>query len=643
MVSEQPVHELFRSAAGRDPDALAICAADATLTYGELERDANRLAHRLRALGVDRERLVGLCIDRSAALVVGALGILKAGGAYVALDPRHPPDRLRSILDECRAGVLVSSREAAAALTGSRATLVLLDARDAELEHEPATPPAVTTDPADLAYVIYTSGSTGAPKGVMVEHGGLSNLVSWHRRAFAITEADRATQVASPAFDAAVWELWPHLAAGSSLHVPPEYVRRDPVAIRDWLVAERITVSFLPTALAEAVLVLEWPPDTELRFLLTGGDTLHRHPLVGLPFAVVNNYGPTEATVVATSGRVQPVLTETDPETRSLPSIGRPISGIRTYVVDERLHQVPAGTVGELLIGGSGVARGYLRQPELTAQRFIPDPFGGAPDARLYRTGDQVRLCSDGELEFRGRRDHQVQIRGNRIELDEIAAVLSRHPAVLSAAVVCDESSPTGPRLVAYVVSSAPAPSTDGLRDHVSAALPDFMVPAMFVSLDEMPVTAAGKIDRGLLSSRAAVDQAPAPGSARPRTELERVLEGIVAELLERDEVGVDENFFMLGGHSLLGAQVIARIVERLGVDMSLRSLFDNPTVAEMAIEVERLLVAELAAMSDADAARLLATDPATELGTDPATEPIAPAGSAALRPTATGAVPESP
>jgi amino acid adenylation domain-containing protein len=609
VVSEQPVHELFRSSAIRDPDAVAICAADATLTYGELERDANRLAHRLRSLGVDRERLVGLCIDRSAALVVGALGILKAGGAYVALDPRHPPDRLRSILDECGAGVLVSSREAAAELTGSRATFVLLDARDAELERESATAPAVTTDPTDLAYVIYTSGSTGSPKGVMVEHGGLSNLVSWHRRAFAITESDRATQVASPAFDAAVWELWPHLAAGSSLHIPPEHVRRDPVAIRDWLVAERITVSFLPTALAEAVLVLEWPPDTALRFLLTGGDTLHHHPPAGLPFTVVNNYGPTEATVVATSGRVRP--SQTDPETRSLPSIGRPISGARTYVVDERLDQVPAGTVGELLIGGSGVARGYLRQPELTARRFIPDPFSDTP-ARLYRTGDQVRLGSDGELEFCGRRDHQVQIRGNRIELDEIAAVLGRHPGVQSAAVVCDESSPTGPRLVAYVVPSATAPSADELRDHVSAQLPDFMVPAMFVSLDEMPVTAAGKIDRGLLRSRAAVEQAPPPGSARPGTELERVLEGIVAELLERDEVGVDANFFMLGGHSLLGAQVIARIGERLGVDMSLRSLFDNPTVAEMAIEVERLLVAELAAMSDADAARLLATDPAT-------------------------------
>jgi amino acid adenylation domain-containing protein len=611
VVSEQPVHELFRSSAVRDPDAVAICAADATLTYGELERDANRLAHRLRSLGVDRERLVGLCIDRSAALVVGALGILKSGGAYVALDPRHPPDRLRSILDECGAGVLVSSREAAAALTGSRATFVLLDARDAELERESATAPAVTTDPADLAYVIYTSGSTGAPKGVMVEHGSLSNLVSWHRRAFAITESDRATQVASPAFDAAIWELWPHLAAGSSLHIPPEHVRRDPVAIRDWLVAERITVSFLPTALAEAVLVLEWPPDTALRFLLTGGDTLHHHPPAGLPFTVVNNYGPTEATVVATSGRVRPSLTETDPETRSLPSIGRPISGARIYVVDERLDQVPAGTVGELLIGGSGVARGYLRQPELTARRFIPDPFSGTP-ARLYRTGDLVRLGSDGELEFCGRRDHQVQIRGNRIELDEIAAVLGRHRGVQSAAVVCDESSPTGPRLVAYVVSTATAPSADALRDHVSAQLPDFMVPAMFVSLDEMPVTAGGKIDRALLRSRAAVEQAPPPGSARPGTELEQMLEGIVAELLERDEVGVDANFFMLGGHSLLGAQVIARIGERLGVDMSLRSLFDNPTVAEMAIEVERLLVAELAAMSDADAARLLATDPAT-------------------------------
>lgn len=598
---ERLVHELFAVRAGQNPRALAVCAPDATLSYGELERRANQLAHHLRALGVDRDIPVGLCLDRSAAMVVGALGILKAGGAYVALDPRDPTDRLRFKVRDCGTEVLVTSATMASQLPGLRANVVSLDHPGVAQGYEPTAPPSATNRVDDLAYVIYTSGSTGFPKGVLVQHDGLGNLNSWHQRTFGISRTDRATQIASPAFDAAVWELWPYLTAGASVHIPAEEVRVDPVAIRDWLIAERITVCFLPTMLAELVMTLYWPSKPALRYLLTGGDTLHGRPRSDLPFAVINNYGPTEATVVATSGLVAP-----GPDIARTPSIGRPISNVRTYIVDESLNQVPSGSIGELLIGGPGVARGYLGRPELTIEKFIPDRFDSTPDARLYRTGDNVRRHPDGELEFHGRRDQQVQIRGNRVELGEISAILHRHAAVRLSAVVLEDR-PTEPRLIAYVVCGEPRPSPVELRDLLARQLPNYMVPATFVYLDAMPLTASGKIDRARLPSPVPARSASPSPSTRAHTDLEQVLGTLLAELLELEHVEIDENFFMLGGHSLLGAQLAARIARRFGVEISLRSLFDTPTVAGMAVEVERLLVADLAAMTDADAARLLA------------------------------------
>ena len=597
------VHELFAAHAVARPDAIAVSAPDETLTYGQLERRANQLAHRLRALGVDSDRLVGLCVERSAGLVVGALGILKAGCAYVALDPSHPKERLGFMLRDSRAEVLVTGGAVAARLDTLEAAVVALDTGRAELDLEPTGAPAADHPAGDLAYVIYTSGSTGAPKGVLVEHASLRNLIFWHRRAFAITEADRATQIASPGFDAAVWELWPYLTAGASIHVPTDVVRADPVALRDWLVAERVSVSFLPTALAEAVLTLDWPAELPLRYLLTGGDTLHRYPPPGLSFAVVNNYGPTEGTVVATSGVVRP-----SPNRLGEPSIGKPIAGVRAYVVDDQLNPVPVGTAGELLIGGDGVARGYLNRPALTDEKFIPDPFSGTPGARLYRTGDLARHRPDGEIEFLGRIDEQVKIRGNRIELGEISATLDRHPAVRSSVLVVDERGAGERRLIAYVVpADGRHPNAEQLRAHLAQHLPDYMLPAVFVCLEELPLTPNGKVDRAALPAPSAANTAQPPDSARPENELEQVLETVVAELLDLDRVGVNENFFMLGGHSLLGAQLITRIGDCFGVEMSLRSLFDNPTVAGMAAEVERLVVADLEAMSDSDAARLLA------------------------------------
>lgn len=602
------VHELFAARAAARPYTIAVSGADETLTYGQLERRANQLAHRLRALGVDHDRPVGLCLERSAALVVGALGILKTGSAYVALDPSHPKERLGFMLRDSRAKVLVTSGTVAAQLDAVETAVVALNPGGAELELEPTAVPETGRPAGDLAYVIYTSGSTGTPKGVLVEHASLRNLTFWHRRAFAITEADRATQIASPGFDAAVWELWPYLTAGASIHVPTDEVRADPVALRDWLVRERISVSFLPTALAEAVLTLDWPAELPLRCLLTGGDTLHRYPPPGLSFAVVNNYGPTEGTVVATSGVVSPGLNPP-----GAPSIGKPIANVSAYVVDDQLNPVPIGTAGELLIGGDGVARGYLNRPALTDERFIPDPFSRRPGGRLYRTGDLARQRSDGEIDFLGRVDEQVKIHGHRVELGEISATLQRHSAVRSSVVVVGEQGSGERRLIAYLVPAGDVrPDTEQLRADLAQHLPSYMVPAAFVCLEELPLTPNGKVDRAALPAPSVANTAQPTDSARPGNELERLLETIVAELLELDRVGVDEDFFMLGGHSLLGAQLVTRIGHCFGVAMSLRSLFDNPTVAGIAAEVERLVVADLAAMSDDDVARLLATSSPT-------------------------------
>jgi amino acid adenylation domain-containing protein len=540
-------------------------------------------------------------------MVVAALGILKAGAAYVALDPAHPSGRLRFVIDDCGAEVIVTTESMAPRLSDSPAPLLLVETQVAELEPEQIALPPITTRPRAPAYIIYTSGSTGFPKGVLVPHRGLENLISWHRRTFAITAADRATQIASPAFDAAVWELWPYLTVGASICIPPEDVRANPGSLRDWLVAQRVTVTFLPTALAEAVMTLDWPRKTRLRYLLTGGDTLHRYPPPGLPFTVVNNYGPTEATVVTTSGAVRPRDPIGEP-----PSIGRPIGNIRAYIVDEKLTQVPAGTRGELLIGGPSVALGYVGQPALSAEKFIPDRFGSTPGARLYRTGDYVRERPDGELEFLGRIDEQVQIRGNRVELGEISASLCLHSSVRAAVVAVEQRAPREPRLIAYVVPHEAAPEREELRAHLAMQLPNYMVPGAFVYLDALPLTANGKVDRAQLTAPGAANSAPPPDASRAQSELEQVLEAIVADLLGLDRVGVDENFFMLGGHSLLGAQLISLISERLSVEMSLRSLFDGPTVAEMSAEVERLLVADLAAISDADATDLLTEESVT-------------------------------
>jgi amino acid adenylation domain-containing protein len=441
--------------------------------------------------------------------------------------------------------------------------------------------PARLADPPapGLAYVVYTSGSTGLPKGVLVEQAGLVNLIGWHRRAFSLTAADRCTQVAAPGFDALAWEIWPCLAAGASLHIAPNELKTDPIRLRDWLIGERITVTFLPTPLAEAVFGLEWPSSTSLRLLLTGGDRLHRPPPPGLPFTVVNNYGVSEATVVSTSGVA-------GASTGGAVSIGWPIDGVQVRVVDDELRPVPDGVPGELLVGGVSLARGYLGRPELTAQRFVRDP---GPADRWYRTGDLVCRRSGGELEYLDRLDDQVQILGNRVEPGEVAVTLERHPEVAQSVVISVDSGRGERALVAYVrPRGAARPDDAELRSHLARWLPAPMLPARFVWLEQFPLTINGKVDRNELQ---VAIRGTGPTKA-PVDEYELIVAAMVAEVLGRPAVGLADNLILLGGHSLRAAQLTVRIADQFGVELSLRSVFEHPTVAGIAVEIRRVQAA---------------------------------------------------
>ncbi len=382
------VTELIAAQAQLALHAVALASKNQVLTYGDMESQADRLSHYLRSIGVGPEVLVGVCLDRGPSMVVAALAILKAGGAYLPLDPEFPVDRLRFMLDDAQVPVLITRREIDERIGKGRWIVVGIDADEAKVASSPGTLAAISISAESLAYVIYTSGSTGRPKGVQITHGNLLNLISWHNRAFSISPSDRASQVSSLAFDAAVWEIWPYLVAGSSVHFPDEATRVSVEPLRDWLVQERITVGFVATPLAESLTSLEWPMHSALRVLLTGADTLHHYPPPDLPFTLVNNYGPTECTVVATSGTVVPNSRPSGP-----PSIGRGIDNVQIYILDEHLRQVPMGTVGQLHIGGAGLGRGYFNRPDLDAERFITNPFSAIPGDRLYKTGDLARYC----------------------------------------------------------------------------------------------------------------------------------------------------------------------------------------------------------------------------------------------------------
>jgi amino acid adenylation domain-containing protein len=560
------VHEQVAAWARQQPEALAVAAPGERLSYGELLARAGRLARLLGRLGVGPEVRVALCAGSTVHRVVGSLAVLLTGGAYVALDPEAPPERLAFLIADSGAAVVLAESASAGRFEASVTPLVVIEEAGESGEEEIPSP---VVGPDNLAYVVYTSGSTGLPKGVAVSHAGLLNLVSWHCAAYGIGPADRATLIANPAFDASVWEIWPCLAAGASLHIPEEETRLSPQAIVRFWRQEEITWSFLPTPLAEEVLAEGDLSGLSLRGLLCGGDRLHRAPGPDVPFSLINHYGPSEVSVVSTAAGVPP-------ETSGVPPIGRPLPNLRIYVVDARGALTPRGVPGELWIGGVGLARGYLARPALTAERFLPDPWSGAPGERLYRTGDLVRHRPDGSLEFLGRIDHQIKLRGFRIEPGEIEAALCRHPAVSEAAVAV-----LAGRLVAYVAGvEGRAPERRGLRDFLAERLPGYMVPSTFIDLPALPLTPNGKLDRNAL---------PAPphegerGAAVPRTPAEELVAGIFSEVLGVERVGIADDFFALGGHSLLATRVSSRVRSVFGVELPVRMVFEAPTVEALA------------------------------------------------------------
>ncbi|HYG65512.1 MAG TPA: amino acid adenylation domain-containing protein, partial [Thermoanaerobaculia bacterium] len=558
------LHELVFEQAERAPEAVAVVAGEEGeehLTHAGLRRRAGWLAHRLRGLGVGREVPVALCAERSLEMVVGLLGILEAGGAYVPLDPDYPADRLAFMVEDAAAPLLLAQRHLVDRLPELRGVrIVFLD----ELARpEAGAPPAVPdgAGPDHLLYVIYTSGSTGRPKGVMVRHRGVVNRLLWAAHAYPVTAADRVLQKAPFSFDFSVWECFGTLLSGARLVLARPGGQRDGAYLARTVVEQGITLLHFVPAMLQAFLEEEGLDGCRsLRFVFSGGDALASETVerfqARMPAGVLlrNQYGPTEISIDVTEWICR------EERTGRTPPIGRPLGNGRVYVTGPNGELVPVGVAGELLLGGVGVARGYLGRPDLTAERFVPFPWQDEAGARLYRTGDRVRLLADGNLEFLGRVDHQVKIRGYRIEPAEIEAVLALHPAVREAAVVVRQDAAGLRSLLGCVVPGA-AVNAEELRAAVRGTLPDYMVPGAFALLEALPLTPSGKVDRKALERMAPAreERAGEAEAVAPRTPSEEILASIFAEVLRHERVGIHDGFFDLGGHSLLATQVVSR------------------------------------------------------------------------------------
>jgi amino acid adenylation domain-containing protein len=623
--TDKCIHQMFEAQVERTPDAVAVVCEDRQLTYRELDCRANQLAHYLSSLGVGPEVPVGICVERSLEMVVGLLAILKAGGAYVPLDPDYPTERLAYMLDDIQAPLLLTQRHLVQKLPAQQSKVISLDGDCEIIADESEENLSVPTTPENLAYVIYTSGSTGQPKGVQICHRSVTRLLNATGPMFGFDEHDVWTVFHSYAFDFSVWEIWGALLQGGRLVVVPLETAQSPAAFRDLLHRERVTVlNQTPSAMRQ---LLEVRPESSKsadgwnpRLIICGGEAFPRDlagPLMESGAAVWNFYGPTEATVWAT---INPVTT-TGSTSQSIP-IGRPIADRQIYLLDQNLQPVPVGVPGELHIAGAGLARGYFKRPELTAEKFIPHPFSNESGARLYKTGDLACYLPDGNIEFLGRSDHQVKVRGFRIELGEIEVLLSQHPAVRDTVVLAREETPGDKRLVAYIVTAqAEAPPASDLREFLRHRLPDYTIPSSFVFLEALPLTPNGKVDRRAL---------PAPDQSRPdlkeafvapRTEAEKVIAGIWSEVLKLDKVGIHDNFFNLGGHSLLATQVVSRVRKAFDVDVPLRAIFETPTLLGLAVQVAQTrakkvpaeamesMLADLESLSEEETERLLAQE----------------------------------
>ncbi len=603
-VAGRCIHELFEAQVARTPEALAVVFGQEGLTYRELDERANRLARYLRGLGVGPEVLVGLSVERSLELVVGLLGILKAGGAYVPLDPRYPQERLRQIMVDSGVVVVVTQEKFLQELPLSGMPVVCVDRDWARIEAESSERVESGVDRENLAYVIYTSGSTGRPKGVLIRHASVVNHNLAVVQGLCLDNRDRVLQFSTINFDTSVEEIFPTLLAGATLVMRGPEAAISVAELVELLAGSGVTVVDLPTAYwHQWVSELErgWSEIPEsLRLVIVGGEKAlaERYAAwrreVGGRVRVMNTYGPTETTVISTWY----TLGEEDASgERELP-IGRPIANTRVYILDEGMRLVPVGVTGELYIGGVGLARGYLGRPELTAERFVPDPFSGNSGARLYRTGDLARYREDGAIEFLGRADSQVKIRGFRVEPGEIESALVGHPRVRQAVVVAREEGAGQKGLVAYcdvgedAESGIAAEMVAELRGYLRQKLPDYMVPGAFVLLPALPLSASGKVDSEALPEPAGGRLGSSVEYEAPRSQTEELLAGIWQELLGLERVGVGDNFFELGGHSLLATQMVSRIREAFGVTLPLRRLFEEPTVAGLAMAIEEVKAA---------------------------------------------------
>ncbi|BBP70467.1 hypothetical protein PHLH6_24710 [Pseudomonas sp. Seg1] len=559
----------FEARAAQQPEAVAAVGEGQPLTYAELNRQANALAHRLLGLGVQPDDRVALVARRGLDSLVGLLATLKAGAGYVPIDPAHPAERLNYLLNDSAPVVVLTQSALRARLPKLDVPVIDLNLRNWPADNL-ANPRVPGLTPANLAYVIYTSGSTGLPKGVMVEHGTLGNLVDWHCDAFELRAGQHTSSLAGFGFDAMAWEVWPALCVGATLHLAPATGNNEDIAaLLDWWRAQPLDVSFLPTPIAEYAFGKQLDHPT-LRTLLIGGDRLRQFNRQQ-SFEVINNYGPTEATVVATSGRI---------DAGQALHIGKPVSNTTVYLLDDQLRPVPMGITGELYVGGAGVARGYLNQPELTAERFLRDPFSSEPQARMYRTGDLARWRADGNLDYLGRNDDQVKIRGVRIELGEIETALGSHAAVQEAVVQVRDG-----QLLAWFIEHEPL-DINALHAHLKTRLTSAMLPSAYVRLTAWPMTANGKLDRKGLPAPCQDDLIRREYEA-PTGEVEVLLAQLWAEVLQVERVGRHDHFFELGGHSLLAVGMAERMRQH-GLSVDVRQLFAQPTLAALAAAAGR-------------------------------------------------------
>jgi amino acid adenylation domain-containing protein/non-ribosomal peptide synthase protein (TIGR01720 family) len=591
--SDRCIHQLFESQVERTPDAIAVVFEDQKLTYRELNERANQLAHYLQQLGVKPEVLVGICVERSLDTIVSILGTLKAGGAYVPLDPANPRNRLAFILEDAQVNVLLTEEKLLQTLPKGSAKIVCLDGDKSAFSQNSKENPASGTTAENLAYIIYTSGSTGIPKGVLVPHSNVVRLFAATESRYNFNEQDVWTLFHSYAFDFSVWEIWGALLYGGRLAIVPYSVSRSPQDFYSLLCKERVTVlNQTPSAFYQLIKTEESAgigENLSLRLVIFGGEALDlqslkpwfdrhgdRHP------QLVNMYGITETTVHVT---YRPLTAADLSKNASL--IGRPIPDLQVYLLDRNCQPVPIGIPGEIYVGGAGVARGYLNQPELTADRFIPNPFNDSLKARLYKSGDLARYLPNGDIEYLGRIDHQVKVRGFRIELGEIEAALGQHPDVAQAVVVVREDVPGDKRLVAYIIANSAAPNKHSILIHelrcfLKEKLPEYMVPAVFVMLESLPLTNNGKIDRKALPApdrdRPELEEA----FAAPSTAIEKILAEIWAQVLGLEQVGIDDNFFELGGDSILSIQVISQ-ANQAGLRLTPKQLFQHQTIAQLA------------------------------------------------------------